>query len=685
MKKKLFFIGLFLTSVFLYAQNSVPEVNDADGTTTRNHKYTQSIAANAKSGSVILWDNTNINEIGSVISSYWAENDNWTIDADDFDADGAWIIQKIYSKGNSDTLASYYPSKMQVVIYANSPGGCEPGEVLYREDDLRVTFTIPNPEENNRLAEIVLPDPFTLPGEGKYWISIAGAYDATVTQNSEVAAYRWNIRRGSTIKECNFHLQQKTLLFSGIPVGEWYDYSKSSAESHSMYFLIEGDPNIPIDCQPVTNLAVNYDTNCTKAELTWTAPSDGGSTFVIYRDGDEIATVETTSFSDETFEPTLEHNWDVIVDCNGYSPPVRVNGSVCKEPDCQQKPKNLSVVYNADCEAKLAWHAPTEILWDNTWTPPPGQLNYGLRDERWMMSELSRNILADDFVVPPGETWYISEVYVYGFYNDYTPPDFIGVEIYDNDGGLPGNHIIEEPFLTTVSGSLSQTQTILLPETVVLSSGTYWLSYYGTHDALWDENRLYYAVSYAEAKGEYQFARLNDENGGYWETYYNGDYKSMYFRVQGRKVSDEISYNVYRDGVKLETVTGVLQYTDSTFNPIKSHTWSVKMVCPEGGESAPSYLTVPPTPYPCEWIGVSENQTTSFKLFPNPTTGILTITAINNFNTVEVINFLGQKVISQSNLNSVENTLDVSTLTNGVYFIRITSETGTAVQKFVKQ
>jgi len=84
----------------------------------------------------------------------------------------------------------------------------------------------------------------------------------------------------------------------------------------------------------------------------------------------------------------------------------------------------------------------------------------------------------------------------------------------------------------------------------------------------------------------------------------------------------------------------------------------------------------------CE-VGIKE-KTNAFLIVPNPATKDITIRANSSFSKVEVLSFLGQVVMKQQNTND-ELTLDVSLLTNGVYFVRIATENGTSVKKFVKQ
>jgi hypothetical protein len=137
-------------------------------------------------------------------------------------------------------------------------------------------------------------------------------------------------------------------------------------------------------------------------------------------------------------------------------------------------------------------------------------------------------------------------------------------------------------------------------------------------------------------------------------------------------------YKVSRDGALLGTVNTNTYTETGNFNHGVEYTWTIVTVC-EKIESDP--VTVKTTAN-CE--GIHELGLAAFKIAPNPAVNEITISANVYFNTVEVINFLGQAVISQTvNHNAVK--LDVSNLNNGIYFVRLASENGTSVKKFVKQ
>ena len=73
-----------------------------------------------------------------------------------------------------------------------------------------------------------------------------------------------------------------------------------------------------------------------------------------------------------------------------------------------------------------------------------------------------------------------------------------------------------------------------------------------------------------------------------------------------------------------------------------------------------------------------------FTLYPNPAKNVLNIQAKQGLtiNSIEIYNQLGQIVIATTN---ALNTIDVSNLASGTYFVKINTEKGSANAKFVKE
>ena len=69
-------------------------------------------------------------------------------------------------------------------------------------------------------------------------------------------------------------------------------------------------------------------------------------------------------------------------------------------------------------------------------------------------------------------------------------------------------------------------------------------------------------------------------------------------------------------------------------------------------------------------------------VYPNPANEFVTISTLEKIDRVEVFNLLGKQVIKTSTLNN--NILDVSSLSKGVYLMKLTSGNSVATRKFIK-
>lgn len=76
-----------------------------------------------------------------------------------------------------------------------------------------------------------------------------------------------------------------------------------------------------------------------------------------------------------------------------------------------------------------------------------------------------------------------------------------------------------------------------------------------------------------------------------------------------------------------------------------------------------------------------ENRESSFTIFPNPSSDILSIQTDESIEYLEVIDLQGNIILVAR--GQFEH-LDISTLTEGVYYLRIKSELGIGLCKFLK-
>ncbi len=83
------------------------------------------------------------------------------------------------------------------------------------------------------------------------------------------------------------------------------------------------------------------------------------------------------------------------------------------------------------------------------------------------------------------------------------------------------------------------------------------------------------------------------------------------------------------------------------------------------------------------FVGINENGDKGYvSMYPNPATDGVKLTANTTITDVQIFNALGQMVYSTT-VNAKTASIDLSSLQNGVYFVKTNSELGTATQKLV--
>jgi hypothetical protein len=88
-------------------------------------------------------------------------------------------------------------------------------------------------------------------------------------------------------------------------------------------------------------------------------------------------------------------------------------------------------------------------------------------------------------------------------------------------------------------------------------------------------------------------------------------------------------------------------------------------------------------------VGISEIEAgIGIQVYPNPTSGELRIETFNmryEICDIAIFDVMGRNVQSSETLNPKSETLNISHLANGIYFLRITTENGVVTRKVVKQ
>ena len=137
-----------------------------------------------------------------------------------------------------------------------------------------------------------------------------------------------------------------------------------------------------------------------------------------------------------------------------------------------------------------------------------------------------------------------------------------------------------------------------------------------------------------------------------------------------------MGYNVYRDNVKInDALVEETEFVDSDVVPYETYTYYVEAVYSDGCTSAcdPIEVTVD------QGVGVVENSNVQVKVFPNPAEGFVNVSA-EGMKDITLIDMMGRIVKEQSASQSA-TVVDLGNLPTGLYFLRVTTDNGVALQR----
>ena len=137
-----------------------------------------------------------------------------------------------------------------------------------------------------------------------------------------------------------------------------------------------------------------------------------------------------------------------------------------------------------------------------------------------------------------------------------------------------------------------------------------------------------------------------------------------------------LSYNADRyewliEGASVATATSQQVITSWT----QKGRYDIKVTAfnEDGSTTASKTITI------VEKLSIPQMSASDITIFPNPTSGLLAIKA-NGLENIDILNQTGAVVAA-----GAKETLDLSSLPSGIYFIRITTQSGATVQKIIKK
>ena len=128
-------------------------------------------------------------------------------------------------------------------------------------------------------------------------------------------------------------------------------------------------------------------------------------------------------------------------------------------------------------------------------------------------------------------------------------------------------------------------------------------------------------------------------------------------------------------GLNFDTATGIISGTPT--EPYPPTDYTVTAFNADGESSFVINIFV-------RTLGLSDFNMLNLRIYPNPVTDVLTISASENISEITISNLLGQKLVSKTNLSSEEK-IGVSSFTNGWYLVQTSIGNTTKTVKFLKQ
>ena len=167
-----------------------------------------------------------------------------------------------------------------------------------------------------------------------------------------------------------------------------------------------------------------------------------------------------------------------------------------------------------------------------------------------------------------------------------------------------------------------------------------------------------------------------------------------------RKVSSEDGYDFFKfyiDDTEMDSQTGFTGWSQASF-PVNPGTHTFKFSYQKdsdviGGSDCAwvDNIVLPGMGTLCvedmdDNVGVETKEEILISVFPNPTTGMLYVQSSEPVEQIVIYDLSGRQIMSYNGQSEQLNTLNVNSLTSGIYFIRIlTSDMHFPISKFIKK
>jgi len=165
-----------------------------------------------------------------------------------------------------------------------------------------------------------------------------------------------------------------------------------------------------------------------------------------------------------------------------------------------------------------------------------------------------------------------------------------------------------------------------------------------------------------------------------WLTSYEETSGELNWCIKGKVLTlNGLTVNIYHNDSPIDTdISGTTYFHDNPEG--EEHCYTVEVNCLEGGSSLLSNEV-------CIKDNSIEEQINKFNIYPNPANNELQITNYELRNgVIEIYDVYGRKLLSNHLItSSPHHLINISSLSSGVYFIRLTDVQVSSIQRFIKE
>ena len=480
------------------------------------------------------------------------------------------------------------------------------------------------------------------------------------------------------------------IVFSDVTLSIKHITTYSYDDPYYFNVMVSNTINLPM----VENLTATA-VSSSKISLTWDAVNNVNG-YNVYRDGQKIATVTEPTFEDSKLNHETQYCYAVTtITSYGESGLSEETCATTLEPTEAQTPANLNATAESGSTIVLTWDESAEAASYNVYQGT---------------DLIASDIVSTMYIVNglTAETEYCFSVSAVNKLGESAKSESACATTLEDSGNDPIEPEPDpEPTLAApvVKAEATSDTTILLTWNAVEGAMRYNI-YSGDETVKLAVNETSYTVAGLKADTQYCFNVVAVNRDGKSDKSEDACATTLKAEEPGDEpttlespvvkaeatsdttilltwnaVEGAMRYNIYSgdETVKLAvnetsyTVTGLKADTQYCFNVVAINRESQS----EKSEDACA------TTLKTEGI---EEQTSSFNIYPNPVSDKLVIETEETIEAVTIYTITGVIVGQQSTVNSQQSlSIDVTNLNSGVYFMKVVTENGEAIQRFIKK